>query len=209
MNIWVVGEPYEKRVLWGSLLANSLPSSNVITSFTSDVFLKKTLTDNDIVICLTAHFDEAVHSIINYSISAEIPVLCVVEDINNVTYEKLIQTGIKGILKSNTASLDTIKSAMRILKGGGMYIDAPFKNNSLSPRLILNLPEKPTLNITEWKVFSLTCKGMTIEEIAKLLGISEIETQQYHEIIIEKTKCKTISGAVASGINKGWLIDHE
>jgi len=209
MIIWVVGENYEKRELWGNLLANSLPSSKVITCSNAKRFLNREFTEHDIVFCLTAEFDESVRAIIDQSITSGVPILCVAEDISEITYEKLVQIGIKGVLNSNVASLDTVKAALRIVKGGGIYIESPRKNKNPAPKLVISSSERPSLNMTEWNVFSLTTKGLTVDEIAKQLHITEEDTLSYQTKIIEKTKCKTLPGAVASGLNSGWLMDFK
>ena len=165
--------------------------------------------EQDIVFCLTVELDEKVLSIIKQSISSCVPVLCITENISEETYEKLVQIGVKGVLNSNRASLDTIKTAIRIVKDGGIYIESPKNYKIPFSKVIRSTLVRPSLNMTEWDVFSLTSKGLMVEEIAISLDITVDDTLMYQRNIIEKTNCKTLPGAVASGLNRGWFSDKE
>lgn len=207
MNILICGETQELRAQWGNFFSNSLPTSNILIcpQEIDSHKLHQVLVTCDIVICLTGHFDDVFLQTAQRANDLHVPILCVANDINEIAFEKLIQAGIKGILNSDMASLDSIKTAIRILQDGGIYIDSPVKNKSQFPKVITKIDDRPTLDLREWKVFSLTTKGLSAIDIADFLNESTCTIERIQQNITAKTSCETLPEAVASGLSKGWF----
>ena len=210
LKIWIIGDNDTTRFLWGNLFANYFSNYQVEICHQKDFLIQKEeFGFEDIVVCLLGEVDHTYQKIIERLMGYCVPMICVMDNSTKDSFEILIRKGVKGILNAQDASLDTITDAMRIVQKGGVYIESFFMNKHIFPCISLASDEKPTLNMTEWSVFSLTSKGFTVAEIAELLNQPSDIISDYQNRILEKTQNKTMSGAVASGINQGWFKDMD
>lgn len=210
MRIWLIGDDGTKQALWDSLFSNYFSTYSVLAghpkNFTEN---PSELHPDDIVVCLLVDVDENYNRIFDMLLNYGITVICVMNNSSIDSYEKLIQKGLKGILNAQYSSLDTISNAMKIVRSGGVYIDTSFLNKKVIPNVRLSSIQKPILDMQEWSVFSLTSKGLTVYEIADHLQMPVKTVHDYQSEILRKTNSKTMSGAVASGVSRGWFMDFE
>lgn len=174
MELCVIGDETKKTKLWGSLLSNSFPDYQV-TQLRTDNLLDYEITKMDIAVFLMSKFNEVVQSVIEMFNALNVPILCIVEkpDFAKI-HDKLFLLGVKGILNANAASMNNIRTAIRLVINGGVYIESP-----PNPSLSSNFTTTTTFDLNEWQVFSLTAKGLKDIEISKVLQLPLTKVQAY------------------------------
>ncbi len=128
MEIHVVSEKCAERELWASLLSNTaFLDLKVIGNDTTTIKFDE-LTASELIIFISNSFNEHLQNVIKQCIVNEIPVLCVTDEIEEETYTALIHKGVRGLLNGKKASLDIIKTAIRVVTEGGTYVERPLFN---------------------------------------------------------------------------------
>ncbi|MDX1806480.1 MAG: hypothetical protein R3267_05610 [Paenisporosarcina sp.] len=207
MNILIVSEPIHTNEAWRDIITLANPNATIYSVEEHQLasFDRNKLKDLHIVICLFKNTNRLFHDLLSNCHFYQIPVLCVVdEDINRNIYTELFSYGVKGFI-GREMSVESLKKVIRIVKEGGIYIEPTNIRVDINMKISVPPTQKPMLDVTEWKVFSLTSKGYTKEEIAELLQTTDETIADYQKLIVNKTSSKTLSGAVAQGINSGWL----
>lgn len=207
MEILVVGSPLTSGEVWKAIITLAYPKANIwwereesLPNLDLHLLQKVSL-----VICLFKKTSKEFYALLNNCHLVNAPVLCVVEeDICKEHYEQLFRFGVKGFI-GHEMSFETLKKVIHIVKEGGIYIELPYQMRDKKVNAMPTLQQKPKLDETEWRVFSLTSKGNTKEEISQILNVPIEIVTKYQKEILSKTSSKTLSGAVAQGLNRGWL----
>lgn len=123
-------------------------------------------------------------------------------------YYKMIDRGVKGfILKSS--GISEIENAIKSVMMGDSFF-----SNELLRKIINNysrkIPEQPDkngiLSIREKEVLQHICKGLSTDEIAKLLFISPETVKKHKSNLLGKTESKNTTGLILYAL-KNKIID--
>lgn len=207
MEILIVGEPLSTGEIWKDIVSLAYPKASLKwereeSLHNLDLSLLRKMS---IVISLFLKPSNEFHSLLNNCFLVHTPVLCVVEeDLNQENYASFFRCGVKGFI-GREMSVETFKKVIRIVKEGGIYIELPNQKRTIQMNTFPLVSQKPKLDESEWKVFSLTSKGNTKDEISQILNLPIEIVTNYQKRILDKTSSKTLSGAVAQGLNSGWL----
>lgn len=129
MEIHVISERTRERELWTSLLSNAALLDLCVIGSDTKLLRAEQLSESELLIFISDVFNENLQNIIKQCLEQDIPVLCVTDEIQEDVYSELIHNGVKGLLNSKKASLDIIKTAMRVVIGGGTYLERPLTKN--------------------------------------------------------------------------------
>ena len=203
MNFLLVGGTQERRKLWRELFELAFPTTRIHES--NNIKTGK-LSYSDMVICIQPEVNLPLMEFLNECRLDTKPVFCIIDAIDQYQSLALIYQGVRGIVGSD-ASLDTLRNGIRIVKEGGLFIDPvisrTLKNNLFSyPKDAIT---RPKLSNTQWKVFLLYAKGVSIPETALQLNLTSQEIQKTHQIIIKRTSTDTIPEAISLGLLQGWF----
>ena len=177
MKICIIGEIQEEVILWNDLISNTFPNDQTIAASS----LKKTDVERiDFIIYLLADIDDEFMSTVNAVRSYKTPILCVVssDDLNNMksTRKHLSMVGVQGILDSRKTSMENLKTAIKLVCNGGVYIAPTLENHEENESMEETLD---AFDLIEWRIFSLSAQGIDTERIAQCLGINEQEVEDF------------------------------
>jgi DNA-binding NarL/FixJ family response regulator len=108
-----------------------------------------------------------------------------------------------GYLLKRSAAEELIR-AIRILVGGGLYVDPSIAQKLLGVRLDTGPPES-ALSKREEAVLQLVAQGLSGKEVAQRLGISAKTVETYRARVVEKIGARNRADIVRYAIARGWL----
>jgi DNA-binding NarL/FixJ family response regulator len=123
---------------------------------------------------------------------------------------RLLEAGAAGFVLKRAAA-DELVRAIRVVAGGGTYVDPLLAGNLLRAR-----PRSPSadpalatdpLSEREEEVLRRIAWGESNREIATRLGISTKTVETYKARISEKLGLKTRTEMVRYALNRGWLAE--
>lgn len=122
---WFINKNEEKNLVWETLLPVILPNSVVVTNIYKELSNENNKLSYDFVVCLLSELDRHLEQVIKSTIYNNIPLLCIIDNINQQEYDFLMNLNTKGIISVN-ASLDAFQTAVSVVKNGGSYIEPIF-----------------------------------------------------------------------------------
>ena len=107
-------------------------------------------------------------------------------------YYRMIELGVKGFILKSAGIAELEQAINDVLKGKSYF------SNELLQRIIQNFSKNNThinesnkeLSKREIEVLSYICKGLTTDEIAKILYLSPRTIKSHRANLLEKTACK-------------------
>ncbi len=111
---------------------------------------------------------------------------------------RAIKSGAKGYLLKDSGSENFIAGIRAVLAGGMCFSESARKK--YEERLSLK-----GLSARETEITELLAKGLTAEEIARMLGVSPNTVRTLAKRIIQKTGTKNTAGAVFAAISRGII----
>lgn len=126
---WFINKNEDKNSLWESLLPIIVPASTIFTNPNNLFIDLEEVKRCDLIICLFSDLDETLKNVLEESVEQRVPLLCIIDHLNRADYEFLTSRNVKGII-SVSASLDSLQTALGIVKNGGSYIESPFTSTS-------------------------------------------------------------------------------
>lgn len=128
MAIYVVSDDQDVRESWTSLLTNINLFSMRVVGSDPKTLRTEDMAHNDLIVFIGDQFNGTTRTIVSQCLRQQLAVFCITEAMEEIVYTELVQNGMKGILNSKKASLDLIKTAMRIVIEGGFYLERPVCN---------------------------------------------------------------------------------
>ena len=111
---------------------------------------------------------------------------------------RAIKSGAKGYLLKDCGSENFVSGIRAVLAGGMCFSEAARKK--YEERLTIK-----GLSARETEITELMAKGITAEDIARILGVTTNTVRTLAARVIEKTGTKNMAGAVFAAISRGII----
>ncbi len=112
-------------------------------------------------------------------------------------YQKMIESGVKGFIIKN-ADIKELEQAIREVASGGNWF-----SNELLRKVITSIAKKNEevkLTVRELEILKLICIGLSNEQIAEKLYLSQETIKWHRSNILSKTGCKNTATLVLHAI---------
>lgn len=121
---------------------------------------------------------------------------------------RLLQAGATGYVLKKSAA-ETLISALRIVAGGGTYVEPSLETAMVERTRRRGLASDPErLTPREEEVLREVAWGRSSKEIAGILSISTKTVESYKATALEKLKLRSRTDIVRYAIARGWLSDE-
>lgn len=118
------------------------------------------------------------------------PVLIVTAWISDVEAKRLLRQGVAGIFLKE-CPLGTLAEAIRLIHGGGVWLDRRYRHLGASDRSEEQASRGPSFNERQRKVLRFVLEGLSNKVIAARLQISESYVKALVQSLFKKTGVRT------------------
>lgn len=179
MKFCIIGEKEGEVILWNDLITNTFPNDQTIAATSLQ---EANIEEIDFIMYLLSDIDDEFLLTVNTVRAYQVPILCVVssDDLNNMEniHKQLSMIGVQGILDSRKTSMENLKTAIKLVCNGGVYI-APTLESTKGKETGEGSSEK--FDLVEWRIFSMSAQGICTEAISQSLGITEQEVEDFKQ----------------------------
>lgn len=121
MKIKVIGEKSIKIQYWQEVIELIFPDAQV--DYGVLPLGNAEHSHVDIVIALLGDDEIGLTEVLHQFLGADVPVICIGEQISESRYKEYVAIGIRGFLNGRNISVEKFQNTLQIVNGGGFYIE--------------------------------------------------------------------------------------